>query len=133
MTESSLGKLPAVLQGQCILVVEDEMLLAIMLEDMLTDLGYRVVKASRVARAFALVATAAIDCAILDVNLNGETSYSVANELRRRNVPFVFATGYGEGGLHTDYHGSPMLSKPFSQNALVRVLTETLSLHALKM
>lgn len=129
MTESSLGKLP----GQCILVVEDEMLLAMMLEDMLTDLGYRVVKASRAARASTLVATAAIDCAILDVNLNGETSYSVANELRQRDVPFVFATGYGAGGLHADYHGSPMLSKPFSQDELGRVLTKTLSSHALKL
>jgi CheY-like chemotaxis protein len=129
MTETSLAELPS----QCILVVEDEMLLAIMLEDMLTDLGYHVVKASRAARASALVATTAIDCAILDVNLNGETSYSVANELRRRNVPFVFATGYGAGGLHTDYHGSPMLSKPFSQSNLEQVLIEILSSHALKM
>jgi CheY-like chemotaxis protein len=129
MTETSLGELPS----QCILVVEDEMLLAIMLEDMLTDLGYRVVTASRAARASALVATTAIDCAILDVNLNGETSYSVANELRRRDVPFVFATGYGAGGLHADYRGSPMLSKPFSQSNLEQVLNETLSSHALKM
>lgn len=133
MTENSLGELPATSQGQCILVVEDEMLLALMLENMLTDLGYRVVKASRAAKGSALAATAAIDCAILDVNLDGETSYSVANELRRRDVPFVFATGYGAGGLRADYHGSPVLSKPFSQDELVRVLRETLSLHAFRM
>ena len=130
--ESGLDDSPDV-QGQCILVVEDEMLLAMMIEGMLTDLGYRVIMAARVAKATDLAATEAIDCAILDVNLNGETSYSVASELRRRDVPFVFATGYGAGGLHADYHGSPMLSKPFSQSNLEQVLNETLSSHALKM
>jgi len=130
--ESGLDDSPDV-QGQCILVVEDEMLLAMMIEGMLTDLGYRVIMAARVAKATGLAATEAIDCAILDVNLNGVTSYSVASELRLRDIPFVFATGYGEAGLHADYHGSPMLSKPFSQQELERVLSKTLSSHALKM
>ena len=56
------GELPATSPGQCILIVEDEMLLAMMLEDMLTDLGYCVVKAARVTKATDLAATAAIDC-----------------------------------------------------------------------
>jgi CheY-like chemotaxis protein len=132
MTETSLGGSPARFQSQCILIVEDEMLLAMMLEDMLTDVGYRVVKAARVAKALELAATAAIDCAILDVNLGGANSYSVANELQRRDIPFIFSTGYGADGLHPDYHGSPMLSNPFRQQELERVIIKALATRALK-
>ena len=84
---------PAIAHSPCILVVEDEMLVAMMLEDMLTDIGYRVVKASRLTKAASLAATADIDCAILDVNLDGETSYPVANALRQRGIPFLFSSG----------------------------------------
>jgi CheY-like chemotaxis protein len=116
--------------GQCILVVEDEMLLALMLEDMLEDLGYRTVKAARVAKATSLASTAALDCAILDVNLDGENSYPVAVELRRRKIPFVFATGYGAPSLDADFRDTPILSKPYSQLELQRLLTRTLASHA---
>jgi CheY-like chemotaxis protein len=127
------GELPATSPGQCILIVEDEMLLAMMLEDMLTDLGYCVVKAARVTKATDLAATAAIDCAILDVNLGGETSYPVAKELHRRGIPFVFSTGYGTAGLRPEYHGSPILSKPYSLKDLQRVLAKALGSRASKM
>src|ERR1700733_12507491 len=99
--------------GPRILLVEDEMMLAMMLEDMLTDLGYRVVVAGRVAKAVRLAASEAIDGAILDMNVAGETVYPVAQELRARGIPFIFATGYRAHGLHPDYLSTPLLVKPY--------------------
>jgi CheY-like chemotaxis protein len=133
MAESSVIDSPVAAQRQCILVVEDEMLLAMMLEDMLDDLGYRTIKAARLAKATELAATAEVDCAILDVNLDRETSYPVAEALRQRGIPFVFSTGYGAVGLNTEYRDCPILSKPYSQQELKRVLAKTLALSALKM
>lgn len=67
----------------------------------------------------------ALDLAILDVNINGKEIYPVAEALAARGVPFVFATGYGNGGLRMDYRGRPTLSKPFLRCELLRVLAET--------
>ncbi len=91
MTES--GKLgpEKSIAGMRILIVEDEMMVAMMLEDMLTDLGCEVVKAARVAKAVHLIATTAIDGAILDVNVAGEAVYPVAHELQSRGIPFIFS------------------------------------------
>jgi DNA-binding response OmpR family regulator len=109
---------PAGPEDPCILVVEDEMLVAMMLEDMLRDIGYRVVMASRVKKGSEIAASAAIDCAILDVNVDGVTSYPVAKELRRRGIPFLFSTGYSAATLRADYRESPMLAKPYSLQSL---------------
>jgi CheY-like chemotaxis protein len=79
-----------------VLVVEDEMTIALLIEDMLTDLGHEVVGlAMRLPQAMELAATAIVDLAILDVNLDGRMSFPVADLLSARGVPFVFATGYG--------------------------------------
>jgi CheY-like chemotaxis protein len=123
------GSAPAS-DDKCILVVEDEMLLAMMIEDMLTDIGYRVVKAARVAKASELAATASIACAIIDVNLHGEVSYPIADVLRQRGIPFVFSTGYGQHGLRADYRDSLTLSKPFTQQDLQRVVIKALASRA---
>ena len=80
------------MHSRCVLVVEDEMCLAMMLEDLLSDSGYRVVLASRVQEAQRLVDEESIDAAILDVNVNGEQAYPVAERLRERGVPFLFAS-----------------------------------------
>lgn len=127
MTKSSLSELSAASHRPCIFVLEDEMLLMMLLEDMLTDLGYHIVKASRVAKAVKLAATADIDCAILDVNLDSEPSYPVAAELRRRGIPFIFSTGYGAAMLHADYRDTPILSKPYSEKDLRRALLKALA------
>jgi CheY-like chemotaxis protein len=111
----------------CILVVEDEFLVAEMLEQMLEDLGYRSIKAGRVPQAIDLAATAALDGAILDLNLAGVEVYPVADELRRRGIPLVFSTGSGPDGLRPDYRGWPMLSKPYLADDLQRVLAATLA------
>jgi CheY-like chemotaxis protein len=110
----------------CILVVEDEMLVAMMLEGMLRDLGYRVIKAARVAKAVGLVASETIDFAILDVNLAGEPSYRVADELRVRGIPFVFASGYDPDSLRADFHDIAVLRKPYMPHDVRQAVTEAL-------
>ncbi|MGY0797981.1 response regulator [Lysobacter sp. A286] len=102
-----------VLAPGCLLIVEDEMHLAMMLEDILVDAGYRVLKASRVPTALALATAEPIDGAILDINLAGVQVFPVAQALRERDIPFLFTSGYGEDGLPDDYHGCPMLQKPY--------------------
>ncbi len=133
MTNARLSDPPFVSYGQCILVVEDEMLVAMMLEDMLQDVGYRVIVAGRVAKAIDIAANAAIDCAILDVNLDGETSYPVADELRRRGIPFFFSTGYSPENLRVDYLGSPFLSKPCSPEDVEQAVRRSIAAHPVMM
>ena len=114
------------LSGRRVLVVEDEMLVAWLLQDMLADLGCAVVgPAARVPQALAMLAVEAVDAAVLDVNLNGETSYAVADALMARGVPFVFSTGYAKDRLAEPYRLRPVLQKPFHEGELSAVL-ETL-------
>lgn len=102
-----------------ILVVEDEILVSLMIEDMLVDLGCEVAGSARsVAEALALVARETFDGAILDLNLGGVPAYPVADALTARAIPFVFLTGYGTGGIDRRFADTPMVSKPFHQAAL---------------
>ena len=97
-----------------VLVVEDEYLIRMLLEDMLADLGYAIAKAvGTIAEASQVAATGAFDVAILDVNVDGEEIYPVADILAQRGLPFVFVTGYGERSLTEPYHDRPALQKPF--------------------
>lgn len=97
-----------------ILIVEDEMLVAMNVEDMLLELGHEVAGlASRLAPALALARDGRFDAAMLDVNLAGEPSFPVADLLIERGVPFLFATGYGRQGIEERYRGFPILQKPF--------------------
>jgi CheY-like chemotaxis protein len=108
-----------------VLVVEDEMLIGMLLEDMLTDLGYEVVKVvPRLKDALAAVESDSFDLAILDVHLQGESAFPVADALIARNLPFVFATGYGERGLPESYRERPVLQKPFARDDLERALQQ---------
>ena len=109
MTDSPLA-------GLRILVVEDETLVAMLLEDMLGDLGCEVTAvASRITQAVEIARDPAqvIDVAILDVNVAGEAITPVAEALAARSTPFVFATGYGESGVPEAFRGRPVLQKPF--------------------
>jgi CheY-like chemotaxis protein len=115
--------------GLKVLVVEDEALVAMLLEDMLADHGCEVAAAaSRLAQALAMVADSALafDAAILDVNLGGDPIFPVAEALAARGVPFVFATGYGAGGLPESWRGRPTLQKPFSHQDVGRALAEAM-------
>jgi CheY-like chemotaxis protein len=97
-----------------ILIVEDEMLVAMNIEDMLLELGHEVAGlASRLGPALALARESRFDAAMLDVNLAGEASFPVADLLIERGIPFLFATGYGRQGIEERYRGFPMLQKPF--------------------
>lgn len=97
-----------------ILVVEDEMLVAMNIEDMLHELGHFVVGiAARLGPALALAGEADLDAAMLDVNLAGERSFPVADLLAARGIPFLFATGYGRRGIEERFSDAPVLQKPF--------------------
>ena len=115
----------AKLAGLRVLVVEDEMMVSMLIEDMLTDLGCSVVgPASRLDEAVELVRTRELDCAVLDVNLGGQPIFPLADLLRERGKPFAFATGYGDAGVRDVDKGTPVLQKPFREGDLARVLGE---------
>ncbi|HYC03464.1 MAG TPA: response regulator [Azospirillaceae bacterium] len=104
----------SVLAGRRILVVEDEVVVAMMVEDMLLDLGCDVVgPAARLDQGLQLAADEALDAAILDVNLNDRRSYPIAEELRRRGVPFLFATGYAAEEVRCHDAEAPIIRKPY--------------------
>jgi CheY-like chemotaxis protein len=85
-----------------------------LLEELLVELDcHTVFIASRVDLALARLKEARFDIAVLDVNLGGESSYPVADELNRRNLPFLFATGYGNQAIPEIYHRHIVLQKPF--------------------
>lgn len=114
------------LEGKRILVIEDEALVAVMIEDMLAEAGATVIgPAMSVAAGLALAELETIDAAVLDVNLRGERIDVVAALLRKRDVPIVFATGYGEG-MPNAVPGDLVLDKPYTQESLTRALCRAL-------
>lgn len=118
-------------QGRRILVVEDEAIVAMMLEEMLSDLGCVVVgPAMTVREALAIVDQQLLDVAILDVNVSREPVYPVAELLRSRNVPVIFSTGYGaeeQRSRYTQFRDCTILLKPYDSDDLERVLRKVLS------
>jgi CheY-like chemotaxis protein len=116
------------LRGRRVLVVEDETMIAMLVEDMLGDLGCVVVgPAHRLEEALEVVRLEdRIDVALLDVNLAGEPVFTLADALRAKGVPAIFATGYGEVGLRDVDRGAPVLHKPFRIGDLAEALGEAL-------
>lgn len=111
------------LQGMRVLVVEDDSLICMMIEEFLGDLGCKVVAtAAQLDEGLGMATTTAIDVAVLDINLDGQLSYPIAQALRGRAIPFLFATGYGRSGVPQDFAGVPVLSKPFGMDELHRAL-----------
>lgn len=107
----------------CVLVVEDEILVSMMLEDRLERAGYRVIAAANLRDALELARERAIDVAVLDVNLGGDTSFPVADTLRQRGIAFTFASGYGVDGLPPEYRDEAVLQKPYDTGQLLSSLT----------
>lgn len=114
--------------GIKVLVVEDEGGIALLLEDMLEELGCEVAasvahanKADEVARAVSA------HVALLDVNLDGKPVYPVARVLRDRGIPVVFSTGYGVGGLPAEFSECPVIGKPFTMEALRAAISAALA------
>ncbi len=115
------------LQGKAVFIVEDDVLSALTMKDFVEGLGCEVVGYARTLNeALAATEHANIDIALLDIDLDGETSYALAQELAVREVPFVFTTGKAEGG--PDWcQGRPRVLKPFSGTLLERMMVASLS------
>jgi CheY-like chemotaxis protein len=112
------------LSGRRVLVVEDEMLVVMMIEDMLADLGSKsVTPAATADKALALISSQVFDLALLDVNLNGSDSHPVAEALSARVVPFVSSTGNTGQSLREGYFDRPVLKKPFKYEELAAILS----------
>ncbi len=112
-------------QRRRVLVIEDEVIVGMLLEDMLDELGCEVAAIStHIEEAMQLARTLEIDLAILDINLGGKQSFPVADVLKDRGVPFMFATGYGAQILKPPYSGTPTLQKPFQFDDLQRMLAQ---------
>ena len=119
----------SVLQGRRVLVVEDEMMIAMLVEDMLAELGCAVVGPAHALDAALSLAREEndIDAALLDVNLAGQPVFAVADALRAKGVPAIFSTGYGEAALRDIDRGAPVLQKPFRAGDLAKALSQALS------
>lgn len=108
-----------------ILLVEDESTVAMLIEDMLWELGYRtVVSVARLAEAFETLDSTDFDVAILDVNVHGESVFPLARRLSEQGKPIVFSSGYGQSGLPAEFDDCVMLAKPFSVEDLQRALVK---------
>ena len=102
------------------------MTIALMIEDMLEDLGFHVAGMSmRLEPGLRLAQTIDADLAILDINLDGKLSFPIADILKQRGIPFFFATGYGSNGLNDNYEGTYTLKKPFLAADLERAVKRT--------
>lgn len=110
-----------------ILIVDDEPLIAAMMEEWLSDLGHVVVgPAHNLAQALQL-AEGDVDAAIVDVSLGRDNSYPLADALSARGRPFALATGYGQDGIEPKYRGRPTLRKPFEFAAFRHAIDELVS------
>jgi CheY-like chemotaxis protein len=109
-----------------VLVVEDEVLVAMHIEDVLTELGCLVVKvATNLQQALSAARAEDIDFAVLDINLGGsDRSYPVADILRERQIPFLFVSGYTSGGLSEEYRAAVRLRKPFRTRELAQAIEQ---------
>lgn len=118
------------LSGRRVLIVEDESLVAMLLETILEDMGCTPVgPASTVDEGMDMVAGGEpLDAALLDVNVAGRQVFPVAQALKDRGVPFVFSTGYGEGGLPDEWRGQSTLQKPFTEAAVRDALMKAMGL-----
>lgn len=113
--------------AQRLLVVEDELLVALDIESILTEAGMVVVgPAASAAEALELIASTAFDAALLDANLHGEPINDVAAALVERRIPFAYVTGYGRESLPPGFEAT-IITKPFDANQLVSATRELLA------
>lgn len=116
------------LSGRNILIVEDEMMVLLNMEAVIADLGCTsIITAATVDQALSLIDTHAFDIAVIDVNLDGEPSYPIADALAVLGVPFTFSTGYSTPALGGSYGDRPVLKKPYRDEELEGVLSRLLA------
>ena len=119
----NLAVTPTGLPRLRVLVIEDEAMVAMLIQDTLADIGCEVIGiASRFNEAIEKVKSLAFDMAILDLNLNGRQALPIADSLAERGIAFVVATGYGAMNLSESLQRAPILQKPFRQRDLERAL-----------
>ena len=108
--------------GNRILLVEDEILVAMMMRDLLSELGFSVIGPfSRLSEAMVVAVHDEVDGGIIDINLGGEFVYPVADVLVARNIPFVFVTGYGVESIENRFNSVPVIKKPVQRQALQKI------------
>ncbi len=116
--------------GLRILVVEDDLMISMLVEDMLAELGHQVAGvATSVEDASRLANQGDFDGALLDVNLNGKKVDAVAEALAGRKIPFVFTTGYSQQGVPDEYRDRPTLQKPYQTEQLGEALATAVKQH----
>ncbi|WP_339932173.1 response regulator [uncultured Brevundimonas sp.] len=120
------------LNGRRVLIVEDESLVAMLLETILEDMGcVPVGPASTIEEGLAMAGDeSTLDAALLDVNVAGQQVFPVADLLKARGVPFIFSTGYGEGGLPDEWRGQSTIQKPFTEAAIRDALMKAMGVSA---
>jgi DNA-binding response OmpR family regulator len=110
-----------------VLVVEDEMIVALEIEDVLREAGYEIVgPVGTLPEAVNMARTQSLDAAILDINLDGDWTLPVAVELQRRSIPFLLATGYADSALPPQLRDLPRLVKPFQDRELEQLMENVL-------
>jgi DNA-binding response OmpR family regulator len=119
---------PRVLSGKRVLIVEDEFAVALMIEDFLIEFGCATLgPCNTVAKAMRVALTENFDLAVLDVNLNGERIYPVADALAKRGIPFLFVSGYGDSAILPGHSDWKVCAKPFTGDVLASMLACVLS------
>jgi CheY-like chemotaxis protein len=125
--EMAVHVIPEVLFGKRVLIVEDEFLVALMLEDVLVDFGcIPVGPCYSLAQALGAVRTETFDVALLDVNLDGEKVYPVAYALAKRRIPFLFVSSYGDAAILPGHSEWKVCAKPFKACDLAEMLAGAL-------
>lgn len=117
--------------GAGLMIVEDEPLIAMMIEDMADEIGWTVqASLHSEAEAFVFLNANQPSLAVLDINLGMTTSLGLAAACHDRNIPVVFTTGYAAADIPTQCGDTPVLAKPFSTDELARAIKQGLQQHA---
>jgi DNA-binding response OmpR family regulator len=122
---------PSALAGKRVLIVEDEMLVALLIEDFMVELGCSTVgPCGSVAMALDTIQTETFDLAVLDVNLAGEMVYPVADILTEKHIPFLFLSGYGDEAIPPGHSDWRVCAKPFKGDELATMMSAALEASA---
>ena len=113
------------LENLRVLLIEDEVVIAMTAEDMLEEMGCRVAaQASSFSDAMAQAVAGDFDLALLDINLNGTMSLPIAHKLRENGKPFIFTTGYGNVGIEDEFGDITVVTKPYTIRTLGNAIRE---------